>query len=387
MVGRHAAPRARRRGLRRLAVLGLGVVVLLGVGAVAVANIDGPVATTTSTPSSLVTTTTTPPTVTLTAVGDSELGNTPQVVSNPAAWFAPVKAALTGDVVFANLEGTLTNTTTSKCGAPSPSCYAFRVPPAMAEAYRAAGFTVLNSANNHAYDFGTAGAASTTAALAHAGITQAGLPGTIGLVDVHGVKVAFCDFAPYGNTNNLLNFAAAAALIKQAHREAAIVVVYMHAGAEGTTADHVTRATETYYGENRGNPYAFAHAAVLDGANLVIASGPHVLRGLEWYRGVLIDYSMGDFTNFHNFATVGDLDLSEALHVTFYANGYIANAAFTSLRLSSAGQATIDPTRASASFVNALSRSDFPSSDALVEGNGTISQANIAAGLPARSVG
>ena len=53
----------------------------------------------------------------------------------------------------------------------------------------------------------------------------------------------------------------------------------MHAGAEGADADHVTGQEETYLGEDRGNAKAFAHMAIDAGANLVIASGPHVPAG------------------------------------------------------------------------------------------------------------
>jgi len=42
----------------------------------------------------------------------------------------------------------------------------------------------------------------------------------------------------------------------------------------------------------------------------VIASGPHVLRGLEWYRGHLIDYSLGNFVNYEDFSASGTLALS-----------------------------------------------------------------------------
>ena len=48
----------------------------------------------------------------------------------------------------------------------------------------------------------------------------------------------------------------------------------MHAGAEGTQYQHVTGQEEIYFGEDRGNPEAFAHAAIDAGADLVIASGP-----------------------------------------------------------------------------------------------------------------
>ncbi len=62
-----------------------------------------------------------------------------------------------------------------------------------------------------------------------------------------------------------------------------------------------------------GNPEALAPAAVNDGANLVIASGPYVLRGMQFNKGDLIDYSMGNFAGYGNFATGGDLSLSGIL--------------------------------------------------------------------------
>jgi poly-gamma-glutamate capsule biosynthesis protein CapA/YwtB (metallophosphatase superfamily) len=48
-------------------------------------------------------------------------------------------------------------------------------------------------------------------------------------------------------------------------------------------------------GENRGNVVAFARAVVRAGADLVVGHGPHVLRGVEWYRGRLIASSLGNF--------------------------------------------------------------------------------------------
>ncbi|MBW4029602.1 MAG: CapA family protein [Acidobacteria bacterium] len=336
--------------------------------------------TTTTTTMATTTTATTPPTTTttvvssftLSAVGDTDLGNTPQLPADPATYFAPVKTALGADVVFGNLEGTMTTATTSKCAASSSECYAFKVPPSYAKVYRAVGFNVLNSANNHSYDFGAQGEADTSAALKAAGIVQSGLPGQIGVVHAHGVSVAFVDFAPYYLTNNLLDFTQAAQLIAQAKREAQVVIVYMHAGAEGPAADHVTRATETFYGENRGNPYLFAHAAIDDGADLVIASGPHVLRGMQWYRGRLIAYSLGDFTNYHAFATVGDLALSVILHVTINARGVTTAASLTPLTLEPGGQAIVDPTHAAWGFMNQLSTQDFTTSAALIGANGHV---------------
>lgn len=376
VAGRHARAGARRR--RAPGAVALAVLVVAGVVGwrlAAAPRASGVAASTTTTtsaspPSS--TTTTVPPTVTLAAVGDTELGDTPTLPSDPATWFDAVRAALAAPVVFGNLEGTLTDATTSKCGAAALDCYAFRVPPSYAAIYRAAGFTVLNSANNHSDDFGPAGVASTSAALRAAGIVQAGLPGQIGLMRVGAVRVAFCDFAPYVLTNDLLDTAAAAQLIARARAEADVVVVYMHAGAEGANADHVTRQSEYFLGEDRGNPYAFAHFAIDHGADLVIASGPHVLRGMEWYRGHLIAYSLGDFANYEDFSSAGTLALSGILHVTLTAAGRFVGGRFTSLVLAPDGHASVDPHGAAAAFVNQLSREDFGASAALVRADGSI---------------
>jgi len=362
--------------MRRVALWGASFVVVIAVVAVGSANVlTSAVDTTTSTApvvTSSSTTTTVVSNVTISAVGDTELGNSPQVPADPSAYLAPIRAALAAPIVFGNLEGTMTNATSSKCAATSTDCYAFRVPTSFARIYRQAGFTVLNSANNHSHDFGEQGAIDTTAALRAAGIVQAGLPGQIGIARDGSLKVAFVDFAPYSNTNDLLNFTAARQLIVQARRMADVVVVYMHAGAEGSSADHVTRASEFYVGEDRGNPYAFAHAAIDDGASLVIASGPHVLRGMEWYRGHLIDYSMGDFANYENFASFSTLSLSEILHVTLTSTGAFVRGAVTSVRLTSAGQPFVDPTHAAAAFVNQLSHEDFGAAAALIRPDGAI---------------
>ncbi|MFI5035500.1 MAG: CapA family protein [Acidimicrobiales bacterium] len=319
------------------------------------------------------TTTLSPATVTLSAVGDTELGDTPQLPANPTAYLAPMRAPLAAPIVFGNLEGVMFNGAGgSKCGPDSTECYAFRVPSTYAAVYRATGFTVLNSANNHSHDFGNPGVLSTSAALHAAGLAQAGLPGQIPIVHDGPVSVAFVDFAPYADTNDMLVPAIAAALIRHAHTRADVVVVYMHSGAEGSAADHVTRQSEYYVGENRGNPYAFAHLAIDAGADLVLASGPHVLRGMEFYRGHLIAYSLGDFANYYDFGGGGDLALSGILHVTLRADGSFVAGHFTSLVLTASGQPHADPTRAAAAFVNRLSSQDFGAAAARIGAAGAI---------------
>ncbi|HQU00718.1 MAG TPA: CapA family protein, partial [Acidimicrobiales bacterium] len=185
MVARHG--RSSSISARRIVGAVLAGLVLVAILAVGLANVvHTPTTTTSLAPTTTAppptTTTSLAPSVTLSAVGDTELGNTPQLPPNPTTYFDPVRAALAAPIVFGNLEGTFTNATTSKCAKASKYCYAFKVPLSYASIYRHAGFNVLNSANNHSDDFGAQGLADTSAALKAVGITQAGLPGQIGVV-------------------------------------------------------------------------------------------------------------------------------------------------------------------------------------------------------------
>jgi poly-gamma-glutamate capsule biosynthesis protein CapA/YwtB (metallophosphatase superfamily) len=312
--------------------------------------------------------------VTIAAVGDMSLGNTPDLPPSPTTYLDPVKSELTtgAQIVFANLEGTLTTADGSKCGSAGDggTCFAFRDPPEYANNYKADGFTVLNDANNHSMDFGSAGLTQTVQSIHAAGLAQTGLPGEITVVSANGVKVAFLAFAPYNWTASLLNLPVAQALIEKAKTEASVVVVYMHAGAEGSDADHVTGQDETYVGEDRGNPEAFAHMAIDAGASLVIASGPHVLRGMQFYQGHLIAYSLGNFAGYGNFGTDGDLALSAILHVTLSSTGQFEQARLYPVEDVGKGQPV--PGGDTVSFVSQLSQQDFGSSAAHFSSTGVI---------------
>ena len=313
--------------------------------------------------------------VTIAAVGDTMLGDTPDLPPDPGTYLDAVEPVLDrgAQIVFGTLEGTLTTATASKCGPathPSQDCFAFRDPPSYARYFKQAGFTILNDANNHSFDFGAAGQAQTVQSIHAAGMAQAGLPGEITVVRARGIKVAFVDFAPYAYDAELLNLPAARSLIRQAGREADLVVVYMHAGAEGSGADHVTGREEYYLGEDRGNPEAFAHMAIDAGASLVIASGPHVLRGMQFYKGHLIAYSLGNFAGYNDFATDGDLDISVILHVTLSAAGRFESARIYPIRFTGTGRPV--PGGGAIAFTARLGTEDFGSSAARILGSGVI---------------
>lgn len=310
--------------------------------------------------------------ITVSAVGDMIFGNTPNLPADPKHYLDPVDHAITdgAQIRFANLEGTLTTASTSKCPPKSKECFAFRNPPHYARYFAADGFTVLNDANNHSDDFGKAGQEQTVRAIHGAGMAQTGLPGEITVVRAGGHRVAMVAFAPYSYAANLLDLRAAAALIDEARDKARVVVVYMHAGAEGSDETHVTGQEEHAFGEDRGNPQKFAHMAIRHGASLVIASGPHVLRGMEFFRGRLIAYSLGNFANFHNFGGGGILSESAILHVSLSPTGRFVTGRLRSVVLDSEGRASLGGS--SVATVRSLSKQDFGAHAARLSHTGVI---------------
>ena len=135
----------------------------------------------------------------------------------------------------------------------------------------------------------------------------------------------------------------------------------MHAGAEGSGAMHVPHGTETFLGENRGDSRRFAHAVVDAGADLVVGSGPHVIRGMERYHGRLIAYSLGNFAGYKNFGTGGTLSLSAILSVQLRGDGAFAGGTWISLRLDGNALPHPDPpTPARASSRSSRARTSAP---------------------------
>jgi poly-gamma-glutamate capsule biosynthesis protein CapA/YwtB (metallophosphatase superfamily) len=295
-----------------------------------------------------------PPVVRFAFTGDIAM------VAGPAEdYFRSVRKQLAGDVVLGNLEGTLTERGTAKCGTGSSDCFSFHAPPSYARLLRGAGFTVVNLANNHAMDYGDVGQQDTVAAVRKSRLLTTGRPGEIAYAKVRGVRVAVLGFAPYPWAQSLLNLPAAEALVRKADRWAELVVVTMHAGAEGSDHQHVRPGNEWFLGENRGNSVAFAHSVVRAGADLVVGSGPHVLRGLEWYRGRLIAYSLGNFVGYRTLNTSGVTGASGILHVTLRRDGSWRAGRLDAITIAGSGIPRVDPDGAARGLVRTLSRDDF----------------------------
>lgn len=297
-----------------------------------------------------------PPVTTFTFVGGGDIALTGD--ADPRV-FAGIRPYLQqADLAVGNLEGTLTTDGAPRCSG-GTGCYTFRGSPAWAWTLRNAGFTVLNVANNHALDFGPDGQRETLDALARAGLLEQGLPGQVLYVSIRGIRIALIGCAPYTWAQSLLDVAGSARLVRNAARRADVVIVYMHAGAEGTSATHVEDVDETYLGEPRGNSRVFAHAMIRAGADLVFGSGPHVVRGIEWYGGRLIAYSLGNLAGTHTLSTQDSLGVSALLRVTFDSRGRPDAASVVPLRLTGLGTPAFDPTRAVVPWIRTLSHQDF----------------------------
>jgi poly-gamma-glutamate capsule biosynthesis protein CapA/YwtB (metallophosphatase superfamily) len=302
-----------------------------------------------------------PRTVSLVWGGDVTLGSS---YGRPPDRGRPQLAGIAGvlrraDVAAVNYEGTFGSGGPSKCAGGRSNCFAFQAPAANAGTLRWAGVDVVNQANNHAHDFGGTGMAQTHAALRRVGVRWTGAPGQVSVLRRGGARIAFVGFSTYPWSAPMSSDAAVRALVGAAARRARIVVAFLHAGAEGASRDHVPHGHEHAYGEDRGDSRHFARVAVDAGADLVLGSGPHVVRGLQLYRDRLIAYSLGNLTGWHNFGTGGNSALSALLRVEVDRNGALARGSLVSLRLDGAGVPHADPARGAERLMRSLSASDF----------------------------
>jgi hypothetical protein len=297
--------------------------------------------------------------VTIGWVGDttpgSRYGLPPQ---NGRGLFSDVRAQLKApDIMVGNLEGTFGSGGKSKDD--TGTSFSFQAPPSYAGALSWAGFDLVSVANNHAHDFLEAGMASTQRALTVAGVAYTGLPDQITVVGRNGVRVAFIGVAPYRWSQSLANIADTAELVRRARKHADVVVVLMHAGAEGSDKTRTPNATESAYGEFRGSSRAFAHAMIDAGASAVLGSGPHVVRGVERYKGGLIAYSLGTFAGWNVFRTSGTSGLSGLLTLRINRAGEVLGGRWLSLKLTESGAPVVDSNGRSLRLVRDLSRKDF----------------------------
>jgi hypothetical protein len=352
--------------------------------------------------------------ITIAAVGDIMMGST----SINETFLPPndgrdmlrevTPALSSADITFGNLEGPmLEGGKTEKCAdtsvkkpndanatptptptpVPSPAkpdvakkpipCFAFRVPTRYGQYLKDAGFDVMNVANNHAGDFGEMGRASTRKVLDSLGIEYAG--GDRGkfstaYLNVKGLTVAVVGFDHNPISPNVNDLDEARALVTAAKKRAQIVIVSFHGGTEGEGAQHVLSQTEMLGSEKRGNLPLFAHTVIDAGADLVLGHGPHVLRGMEMYKGHLIVYSMGNFATYGMFNLKGAQGTTAIFEITLNKDGSLAGGRIIPAKQLGRGGPVLDDTGAAITKLRELSAADFSASAPKIADDGTLAR-------------
>ena len=321
-----------------------------------------------------------PSTVSIIGVGDIMTGT-----NYPSARYLPPNGGRdllkpthsilqSADITFGNLEGTVLNSggSAKRCSDPS-KCYVFRMPESHVQHLVEAGFDFVSIANNHSGDMGPIGRTNTIRTLTENGISCAGLfTHPTATFEQEGIRYGFIAFAPNSGTLNIRDIPDAAARVRKLAAESDIVIVSFHGGAEGTQAEHVPRRTETYYGENRGDVYKFAHAMVDAGADVIWGHGPHVVRGMELYKNRLIAYSLGNFCTYARFSLRGVKAYAPIVQAEVDSSGAFVSGKIWSFIQKGEGGPVTDPDNGALRRIKSLSEADFPESPLKIGEDGSL---------------
>lgn len=275
-----------------------------------------------------------------------------------------------GDITFGNLEGVLTDVKTGakKCNDPSV-CYTFGMPTHFANCLADAGFNLLSIANNHVGDFGEQGRKSTVETLKKSGIRFAGLLDYVITEQfiINGIKYGFCAFAPNTGALNIKDIPAAEKIVRELAETSDVVIVSFHGGGEGKAYRNITRKTETFLGEDRGNVYEFAHRMIDAGADLLLGHGPHITRAVEVYKGRFIAYSMGNFCTYDRININGENGLAPVFKIYTDNKGEFLKAEIYPVYQEKFQPVRIDPQKRVIKIIQELTKADFPEMDSVIE--------------------
>ena len=181
----------------------------------------------------------------------------------------------TDDLTIANFEGTLTDSDERE-----DKTFAFKAPASYASILTGGSVEAVNTANNHSHDYGDQSFDDTLAALDDAGIVHFGYDETA-VMDVKGIKVGLVGiYELYDHLEREQQLKDNIAKVKA--DGAQLIVVIFHWGNE---TENVPDSNQTTLGR----------IAIDEGADLVCGHHPHVLQGIETYKGRNIVYSLGNF--------------------------------------------------------------------------------------------
>jgi poly-gamma-glutamate synthesis protein (capsule biosynthesis protein) len=240
-------------------------------------------------------------TLTIIAVGDLLFDLSPRTLIAKQGGAAPLAKVADllkdADITIGNLEGPLSTKGTKVAG--KPDNLIFEAPPQAVESLTTAGVDIVALANNHAMDYGAPAMQETLEVLARAGVAYAG--GGMNkadawkpaIVEREGKKVAFLSFtqripsyflptATSAGVASGKDMRAVTAAIRAAKQQADYVIVSFHWGVE-----------QAY--EVNSQQVRDGRASIDAGADMVLSHHPHVLQAVEFYKGKLIAYSLGNF--------------------------------------------------------------------------------------------
>ena len=181
----------------------------------------------------------------------------------------------TDDLTIANFEGTLTDSDERE-----NKTFAFKAPASYASILTGGSVEAVNTANNHSHDYGDQSFNDTLAALDDAGIVHFGYNETA-VMDVKGIKVGLVGiYELYDHLEREQQLKDNIAKVKA--DGAQLIVVIFHWGNETETVPDSNQTT-------------LGRIAIDEGADLVCGHHPHVLQGIETYKGRNIVYSLGNF--------------------------------------------------------------------------------------------
>lgn len=179
------------------------------------------------------------------------------------------------DLTIANFEGTLTDSDKRE-----DKTFAFKAPASYASILTGGSVEAVNTANNHSHDYGDQSFDDTLAALDDAGIVHFGYDETA-VMDVKGIKVGLVGiYELYDHLEREQQLKDNIAKVKA--DGAQLIVVIFHWGNETETVPDSNQTT-------------LGRIAIDEGADLVCGHHPHVLQGIETYKGRNIVYSLGNF--------------------------------------------------------------------------------------------
>lgn len=267
------------------------------------------------------------------------------------------------DLTIGNVEGTFAGENRyPKCSLEQNGCFSFRGNDTFLDSLTNAGFDMVSFVNNHSLDFGKEGLQDTEAiADTHALSYISQLHPTREFI-VKNFHIGVLGISSSPPDHRVSDYAYIANTIADLKTRNDVVILIMHAGAEGASKTIVPGATEYQGNENRGDVEKIAHTAIDAGADLVLGSGPHVLRKIETYQDGLIAYSLGNFEGGNGkLVTKGILGTSGILNVTISKKDAIdptkniaPSYTFTSIALSRDGVPAIDPADTGKNLVEEL---------------------------------